>query len=326
MEFQVQLHVVAAYTAPSDRALNILAMPHLPDATPAILLRSEYTSIASTMGIGYLGVAFSSMSPRCKDDNGFLKLFVAIVWMLDTAQQTIVTYAFYHYLILNFGDVRALTIISWGVPTWMVFNFTASSSLVETSGLPQFAPFSELLHLVCTPHSSEATAHFDDDAGLNLAYSAKAFSIAFFDVAEEKLEPIGVYALSIGLLGDTSVAIAMTYYFYKSRTGFGRSDGMISKLIVLTVVLNMGTLHTQYLAAPFSFYDLFFNMALSKLYANTVLTVLNSRANILDTMQVFKIDSVVRKGLAERKKRESDWTILSSIHLQLPEEDLSGAV
>ncbi|TFK32051.1 hypothetical protein BDQ12DRAFT_635431, partial [Crucibulum laeve] len=88
-------------------------------------------------------------------------------------------------------------------------------------------------------------------------------------------------------LGDGIIAVSMIYYLTRSRTGFQSTNLLITRIIRITV-------ETGLICATFAILDLSFFLAfqdnnyhlaasvpLSKLYANSLLVVLNARVRIV---------------------------------------------
>lgn len=104
--------------------------------------------------------------------------------------------------------------------------------------------------------------------------------------ALDKFRALGVGSLSFAMVGDSTIAATLTFYLWRSRTGFRKSDGLITRLIVLTV--STGALTSAVVAAdmlayvisPNELYVLFFNYPIGKMYLNVLLTTLNIRGTL----------------------------------------------
>ncbi|KAF8526952.1 hypothetical protein BU17DRAFT_61927 [Hysterangium stoloniferum] len=108
-----------------------------------------------------------------------------------------------------------------------------------------------------------------------------------FQVGVVALKSMGTTGLAVAVVTNVVQAGCLSFYLYRSRTGFQRSDDMITKLIALTITTGLLTTlslclrFAKYVVAPEYFYLLFFNFMLGKLYINSLLTSLNSRAAII---------------------------------------------
>ncbi|OJT10973.1 hypothetical protein TRAPUB_12512 [Trametes pubescens] len=86
------------------------------------------------------------------------------------------------------------------------------------------------------------------------------------------------------------ISFSLAYYLHTRRTGLRQSNDIITKLIGLSVTtglliaaFNIADL-IAYVTADKNLYVLFFNFMLGKLYANSLLTSLNSRGYILGVL------------------------------------------
>ncbi|KAF8497716.1 hypothetical protein BU17DRAFT_72385 [Hysterangium stoloniferum] len=101
-----------------------------------------------------------------------------------------------------------------------------------------------------------------------------------FQVGVVALKSMGTTGLAVAVVTDVIQAGCLSFYLYRSRTSFQRSDDMITKLIALTITTGLLTTlslclrFAKYVVAPEDFYLLFFNFMLGKLYINSLLTSL----------------------------------------------------
>ncbi|TFK50241.1 hypothetical protein OE88DRAFT_1661898 [Heliocybe sulcata] len=95
--------------------------------------------------------------------------------------------------------------------------------------------------------------------------------------------PIVVWLVLAAVI-DCMITFTLTFYLRRNRTGFVATDHIITRLIRVTVQTGMLTALWAvldlilYLAVP-SPVHLIFNLALPKLYSNSLLSTLNSRVN-----------------------------------------------
>ncbi|KAI0759696.1 hypothetical protein BD413DRAFT_722215 [Trametes elegans] len=97
----------------------------------------------------------------------------------------------------------------------------------------------------------------------------------------------GIAGLSISVATELMISSSVAYYLYSRRTGLQRSNDIITKLIALTITTGMLTTLFNvadliaYITARDDLYVLFFNFMLGKLYANSLLSSLNSREYLM---------------------------------------------
>ncbi|KAM5543085.1 hypothetical protein V8D89_003469 [Ganoderma adspersum] len=248
--------------------------------------------LGSTLGVTFLGVAVSSMiygitclqtfnyyrSSRAKADTPSLRSLVAILFLCDTFHQVVVLHATYHYLILGFAQPITLsTTLVWSLPAEIIMNgilaFLLNSFLTH-----RLWRLSHHVYLaVCAGLLTVA------NIAVNLAYGIRGSMYHNIFEAARALRVHGTVGLSISLATDLFISLSLCYYLHQSRTGLRGSDGIITKLIALTITTGMLTTLCNladviaYLTARNNLYDLFFNFMLAKLYANALLTSLNTR-------------------------------------------------
>ncbi|KIP03756.1 hypothetical protein PHLGIDRAFT_37268 [Phlebiopsis gigantea 11061_1 CR5-6] len=245
----------------------------------------------NTIGVAYLGVAISAMmygvtccqtfyyyrSAKGQSDPWYLKTLVAILLVLDSTHEALIIEALYHYLIIHYADPVALLTNTWSLEAEVMVN-AAIAFLVECFLVYRLWRLSSNF-LVAGVCGLFTVAHLV----MNLVYPIRALFYPELATALVKLKSTGSSGLAVAVVADVSIAAAMSFYLHRSRTGFRRSDDMITKVMALTITTGavttcfvIGNL-IAYLAAPAALYVLFFNFMLGKLYINTLLTSLNTR-------------------------------------------------
>ncbi|KAH0587161.1 hypothetical protein H2248_005970 [Termitomyces sp. 'cryptogamus'] len=117
---------------------------------------------------------------------------------------------------------------------------------------------------------------------LNLTYRLKLKTW----VQLEQLKGLSMVVNILAALGDGLIAGTLCYFLQRSRTGFKKSDTMISKLILFTV--STGVLTSicaiasliSILVWPSTLIYAAFYFCLGRLYSNSVLATLNARQSI----------------------------------------------
>ncbi|KAL0068954.1 hypothetical protein AAF712_003947 [Marasmius tenuissimus] len=97
---------------------------------------------------------------------------------------------------------------------------------------------------------------------------------------------LSILVNALAAAGDVYITGSLSFLLHRSRTGFQRSDAIITKLIHFTV--NTGLLTTccavgsliSILAAPTTFIYIAFFFTIGRLYANSLLCTLNARSYI----------------------------------------------
>ncbi|KAF8514944.1 hypothetical protein BU17DRAFT_52079, partial [Hysterangium stoloniferum] len=122
--------------------------------------------------------------------------------------------------------------------------------------------------------------------GAGMAAGIRAHMLGLFSEVQSHTFPITSVWLGSSALCDVTVAASMIYYLTNSRTGFRQTDLLLTKFIRITV--ETGLVCATFAILDLSFFVAFQNnnyhlapsIALSKLYANSLLVVLNARVRI----------------------------------------------
>jgi len=209
-------------------------------------------------------------------DSRFIKILVFVVWILDTAHLVLCTVAMYWYLVMNFNNPEALNKTSWsmnlqtdcnGLIGLIVECFFARRVWIMSGNLW----LTGLIVLL-------SCVHF----GLGIVFTVEGF----FLVQTSKFGQL-IWVTSAGLgsaaAADIIIACALCYYLTKNRTGFSRTDSLITTLIAYSLTTGLITSVLAFIAVvtfatmPTNFIWLAFFWILGKCYVNSLLAALNSR-------------------------------------------------
>ncbi|PAV15935.1 hypothetical protein PNOK_0879300 [Pyrrhoderma noxium] len=236
--------------------------------------------IAVTFAMALWGIATLQMYwyyDNYIKDPLWIKLFVFLVWALDTAHQALITHAAYVYLVTNFDNPAILTtvivtlevmvlvsaLVSLLVQGFLLFRVYRLSNknmyLVGVLALMSWAQFIAFVYFFYR--------------GVNLGSWLLIPTINWLTKT----------ANSLSTITDVSISATLIFLLHRSRTGYKRSDSMINRLIVFTV--NTGAV-TSICAlcviicvslSPDSLIYVAFYVCTSRLYTNTLLATLNAR-------------------------------------------------
>ncbi|KAH9848467.1 hypothetical protein C2E23DRAFT_436931 [Lenzites betulinus] len=296
-------------------------------------------NIGDTLGVTFLGVCISSMlygvtclqtwhyyrSSRGKSDGWLMWLLVATLLVFDSTHQAIVIHAVYSYLVLDFANPVKVFLLVWSVPTEIVFNAILAIIL---NGFLTFRIWrvSKMYSLTLVA-AILSCANF----GTNLAYAIRGYPLAGILEAERVLRHHGIAGLSISVATETMISFSLAFYLHTRRTGLRKSNDMIGKLILLSVTTGLLTAAfnvanmISYIAAPDALYVLFFNFMLGKLYANALLTSLNSREYVLGMLadsQPASDHETLRPSMVDRFRQSSR----TGNHISMPSHEVHIAM
>ncbi|KAJ7626054.1 hypothetical protein FB45DRAFT_74788 [Roridomyces roridus] len=211
------------------------------------------------------------------EDRKLNKILVYTVYLFELAQTVILTHDAFEIFAKGFGDVSALDLVHLD---WVTVPLT--TGIVACIGQAFYAHriyvFSRsywipvLILLISLTSNICALV----DAGLSRAAGV-------LPTAHTRETTVISIWLGGGALTDVLIALAFTYHLYKRDTGFSRTHASIVKLIRLTIetgaltALVALTDLTLFLALPGKPFLFTPGAILPKMYANTMLAVLNSR-------------------------------------------------
>ncbi|KAI0045643.1 hypothetical protein FA95DRAFT_1561000 [Auriscalpium vulgare] len=283
-------------------------------------------SLTATLATQYVGVTIASMlygvtciqtfqyyrSTKAQADGWMLKASVAALLALDSLHQALIMHIVYYYLVANFGDRLTLLHNIWSIGASLVVG-ALIASIVQGYLILRIWRISHNIYIVGAC------------ASLTLSFLSTTFvygirELAYVNVleAEAKIKVNATIGLCMSVAVDLLIAVSLSYYLQKSRTGFRRSDDLITKLMIATVTT--GALTTlfaiadlaAYLAAPDQIYVLIINFSIGKLYANCFLTSLNSRDYYRSVLNADTVNTVPLSRVhadPESGNPQSDFTL-----------------
>ncbi|KAH9981562.1 hypothetical protein BJV74DRAFT_83060 [Russula compacta] len=272
-------------------------------------------SILYGVSIAQTWTYFCSRECRRKDST-VIRGFIASITVLNTLHVAFSAYLLYWYLIQNFGDVENL-----GVDHWWVDSFWWMRPLIDLIACPGRWRFKSpsmytLLSLIRLDNSLQITIDFFGLYDTTILCEADSYhkqqycpcnnycGLAVFDfgtgivfiVREHMLkrysrESSSIYLSYIGMGGfellDTLIAVSMCWCLYRRRTGYGRTDTIITILMIyiissgmLTSILGSATV-ISFIAAPTTLINQVFYLPFGTCYVNCLLALMNNRDLIL---------------------------------------------
>ncbi|KZT39591.1 hypothetical protein SISSUDRAFT_1118902 [Sistotremastrum suecicum HHB10207 ss-3] len=271
--------------SPSDSIapLNLVAFGE-GSAFICILVSSSLFGVTSLQGVLYYG-----NFPR---DAWYIKLMVAMVMFLSALHTAMCWQFTYSYFIVNFGSYLSLLAVPWTLRATIPVTY-ATKALYHTFFLTRIWTLSnrnkilfQLIFLVELGH-----------AGSVAVFSRKCFEIKFWVEAASGSDGLGAVnnevvvvqrmataAASLSLTCDLLITSSFCYYLHYSRTGYKRTDSLISALIIFTINSGITTAIVDavsialFLSKPFDPLFWGFYQITIQIYANALLTFLNTRA------------------------------------------------
>jgi hypothetical protein len=229
-------------------------------------------------------------------DPMFMKALVGFIWLLETIQVALSIYFVDVYLIINFGFPHALTLCEWSLSVAAVFGFIIgwmvnlffvwriwllSKSVWETS----------IIGALATTRAA---------FGITVCY----YTFPYPNWHDFRIHayPYILSGLSLGVVVDCLITLAVSRQLLKGRTGARDTDALINRLLGYT--LNTGFITSlfaiieiiTFLTSPHSLVFLSFVFVQNKLYANCLLATLNARRELRARLPAVKVCTASDNG------------------------------
>ncbi|KAJ3734439.1 hypothetical protein DFJ43DRAFT_1062714 [Lentinula guzmanii] len=251
-----------------------------------------HITVDNTMGAAFIGVicAASLYGVSCVQtwfyfnrypgDLWYIKCLVAIVWLFDSIHQALISHTVYFYVVTNFNNVSEQANLVWSILLEVLFNgligFVVQSFLTMRvwKMSNQNKPLTVLIVLFVL---GELTC--------SVAFTISSLKlVTWMDLTH--LKSLSMTVNVLGAVADVMIAAGLFYFLHRSRTGFKKSDTMISKLIMFTVstglltsICAVASLLSILIWGKTLIYVAFY-FSLGRLYSNSLLATLNARKSI----------------------------------------------
>jgi len=210
---------------------------------------------------------------------------VLVMWIvcLDTFQMVSTSYMVWEFTVSNFGNPRIFQELPWPYPTTPIFIALAS------------IPIQHFL-AYRIKSLSHSWIWFFIISVLSLAQGACGIAggilaTVLADRADlSSLIPIADAWISLCVVTDVFITALLFYFLHKSKTGFQRMDSILERLILIAV-------ETAAIGTAFCIIDVivfntnsktnlhfFFALLQGRIYTNTLMVTLNSRASLREQM------------------------------------------
>ncbi|KAG2148018.1 hypothetical protein DEU56DRAFT_927927 [Suillus clintonianus] len=214
----------------------------------------------------------------------FNKLAVLWLWILDALHMFLIVHCIYYYLVTNYANISALTIIVWSFKLQIIIDVLivygvhvlyAYRIWLVAKGRSRALPIT--VGIIVILASGVAISM------IWAVYQCRMFS----DLV--KIEWSTYLTLATVTFVDLVIASSLCYLLATSRTGFSNTDSIITKFMAyiintgcLTSICSMTAVITC-AAMPNNFVFLGVEFLLAKLYVNSFLALLNARSYLQPT-------------------------------------------
>ncbi|KAF9022352.1 hypothetical protein BDZ89DRAFT_1070745 [Hymenopellis radicata] len=222
------------------------------------------------------------------EDSKWLKLYVSSVFLVDFMSSFFLLWWMYDLLINDWGNIIPYTQLHWALATdpilegligpmvqaYYAWRIHVISGTYWVSGIIMCCSLMALGGGIAGTHAAATLVTFEALAGAKVTV---------------------IFWLLPAAISDLIIALALTYYLRKHKGRFQASDKVLDKIIRMTVQNGLLTAVTAVVDVIMYFtvttpYHIVFTFILPKLYANTVLSSLNSRSAIRKELSNGKTD------------------------------------
>ncbi|KAI0067075.1 hypothetical protein BV25DRAFT_1912412 [Artomyces pyxidatus] len=210
-----------------------------------------------------------------KNDAMWIKLFVAYLFIADSVDTAFTAATLYDYLVKHFGEVDYLATASWLFDTdpAMTGIISCSVQLFFAYRVKRLTGYTWVSALI----SVLAVASFCGALGSAIAVNWWHKFVDF-----QHFQSVVVLWLVCAAVADILITAILVWYLKGKRTGFVATDDIIDRIVRLTVQTGLltaliATVDVILFLASKSDYHLLFNLPLSKLYTNSLMSNLNAR-------------------------------------------------
>ncbi|KAH9976996.1 hypothetical protein BJV74DRAFT_156779 [Russula compacta] len=239
-----------------------------------------------------------------------LKCFIALLAIMDTLHSILCFYTLYWYLILNYGNVASLEGNVWAVKAQVMVNCSVALFVQLFYARRVYI----LSHNIILPVIIAGTSILSYGLGLDV----DIWSVPLRSHNASVLWR-GALALSAGAFSDILIAASMSWYLYRKRTGFTKTDSIIVTLMVysistglLTCILGFSTF-ICFLVMSTGVASQAFFWLICKCYVNSLLFMLNTRDFLRARSTKTGTDSAFAMSQL-RKSKSAPTTVTVNVH------------
>ncbi|RPD62724.1 hypothetical protein L227DRAFT_609293 [Lentinus tigrinus ALCF2SS1-6] len=211
-----------------------------------------------------------------KRDRTWMKLLVFLLFICDTVNCAFDVAFVYIPLVNNFGNNEAISRASWVFAT-DPFMTGFIAALVQFFFAWRVKVLTANMFAVCVICFC-SFAQLCGGLGTSIAVGMIPEFVQF-----RKFQVIVIIWLAFSAVADTLITAALVWHLRRNKTGMALTDGIINKIIRMTVQTGLITALCAiidlilFIVSPTGLH-LIFNLPLSKLYTNSLMSSLNSRS------------------------------------------------
>ncbi|KAI0345552.1 hypothetical protein BDW22DRAFT_1342899 [Trametopsis cervina] len=216
-------------------------------------------------------------------DGPKLKMFVFCIWLLETLHTAFCIHVIYNYFVIHYGDpIHGINVIVWSAPVTVLLELMIVTMTEGFYIRRIWHLCGKKLYIVALPALLLV---------LRAAFSLLTFAFlykytAWAEYREHNLAQASLKAgFALGLVADFTITAMLIWYLRSRRTKFVQTNMKLQKLMyytintgALTLIVSAAIIGTISIENSLMFGGLV--EVVSKLYANSMLAMLNARKYI----------------------------------------------
>lgn len=265
-------------TCPPEVVLAIFSIPDLTSTFAPLYIAIPISALI--YGVTCAQAYNYCRSEKAKKDHWSLWILVGSMMLLSTVQEALIIADVYNTLVAGLIDpCKLASKISWTFPVEAMMNGILE---LGAEGFLIYRTYRLSRNIWVAALCSALTL-----AGSILTWIVPAKLLKSNDpanIALANLKTMGMVNTGVVALGDAFTTAMMLFYLYRNRTGFRRTNNLVTKLVILTVAT--GALTVLVSLGEFIGWAVnvvFFNFLIGKMYVNSLLATLNMREAMTPT-------------------------------------------
>ncbi|KZT39576.1 hypothetical protein SISSUDRAFT_630061 [Sistotremastrum suecicum HHB10207 ss-3] len=253
----------------------------------------------------FQGITYFRTFPK---DPWHTKLMVTAVMLLSAFHISLCWHFMYHYFVVEFGSYGELFVPVW--TTLATIPVTcAAECIYHLYFLSRIWKLSGKNKILCGAILLIELAH----VAVLMEFTARCFHAQYWTdlTGSPRTKALATVALVLSVSGDLMITSSLCYYLHHCRTGYKKTDTLISTLIVYTINNGITTaigdaiVVSMFLGKPnnLAFFGVF--EITIELYANAILTSLNTRTRLRSQLAEFteapEVFNISREKTASRR-------------------------
>ncbi|KAI0652746.1 hypothetical protein C8Q79DRAFT_118910 [Trametes meyenii] len=226
---------------------------------------------------------YCQLYPR---DRARIKFMVFLVWLMDTIHSGMAITSNWVYLIVHFGDWDNMDDITWSIATSVALT-ALNTFFVHCFFTHRIYTLSRQNLYVTIPLVTLALVRLVSA----LISTAEMIRLKSFSQFVDQYAYVFTIGLSTAASTDIFIAGGLCYFLRRGRSGFTGMDKIVDAITLYTIENGMLTCITTivslvcWVTMSTNLIFLGLHLAISKLYANSLLATLNARKSLLNKSQ-----------------------------------------